>query len=83
MEIGVRSVVITDTQTMIGYRKSLMTPRLIPRVATINENSPICIMLNPPRTAVYSVCPDNRMPEVDEMICPAMTTRVMMTIYPI
>ena len=38
---GVRNEVITDTQTIIGYRWSLMTPRFIPRVATMNENSPI------------------------------------------
>ena len=52
MKIGVVKDVMTDTHTTTGYRKSLITPSDIPRVATIKENSPICTMLNPPRTAV-------------------------------
>lgn len=31
MNIGVVNVVITDTHTTIGYRKSLVTPRVVPR----------------------------------------------------
>ena len=41
MNRGVVNVVITDTHTTTGYRKSLITPRLDPSVAMIKENSPI------------------------------------------
>ena len=41
MNSGVVNVVITDTHTTTGYRKSLITPKLVPKVAIMKENSPI------------------------------------------
>ena len=64
MKRGVTNAVMTETHTMIGYRKSSMTCRLMPRVATMNENSPIWTMLDPPRIAVCRVCPESRKPMV-------------------
>ena len=38
---GVVKVVMADTATAIGYKKSLVIFKLMPRVAIIKENSPI------------------------------------------
>mgnify|MGYP001719950746 CR=1 FL=1 len=40
---GVINVVKTETATMTGYKKSLVTPNVKPNDAIINENSPICV----------------------------------------
>ena len=44
---GVVNVVTADTATTMGYKKSLVTFNVIPKVAMINENSPICDKLIP------------------------------------
>ena len=41
MIYGVKKVVTTDTDTTIGYILASSTPRLMPKVAMMNENSPI------------------------------------------
>jgi hypothetical protein len=57
-------VVIADAPTATGKRKSLMTPRLRPRVATMNANSPICAMLIPTWTDCFKGCPESSAPIV-------------------
>ena len=44
---GVVKVVTAATATTIGYKKSLVTFSVVPKVAMINENSPICDKLIP------------------------------------
>ena len=65
-----RKVVITDTATTTGYRKSLITPSERPSEAMINENSPICAIEKPQRMADLSDSPPNIKENVPKMPCP-------------
>ena len=47
MKYGVVKVVITETATMMGYIVESNTPSVVPNVAMMNENSPICVRVNP------------------------------------
>ena len=50
------------------------TPRLVPRVAMMNENSPICVSEKPDSRASLSGWPVANMPKVPNTIMPTMTT---------
>ena len=69
MKYGVKNVVITDTDTIIGYSVLLITPSDVPRVAMINENS-----------AMRSGCPVISMPPVPNTIMPTITIAERMRI---
>jgi hypothetical protein len=47
MKKGVVNVVMADTATAIGYKKSIVTFKDTPKEAMIKENSPICERLIP------------------------------------
>ena len=70
MQKGVVKVVITDTATIIGYKKLLITPRLMPREAIIKENSPICARLKPQCTEVLRLWPEASTPPVEKISLP-------------
>ena len=74
MQKGVVKVVITDTATMIGYKKSLVTPRLLPMLAMMKENSPICTKLKPQCMAVFRLLPAANTPQMEKNICPKIVT---------
>ena len=74
---GVVNVVIADTATAMGYKKSLVIFKLIPSVAIINENSPIRAKLKPVWIEVFSFCPEIIDPTVTENIFPKITSKVI------
>lgn len=80
MKYGVKNVVITDTDTIIGYSVLSITPSDVPRVAMINENSPICTSENPDSMAMRSGCPVISMPPVPNTIMPTITIAERMRI---
>ena len=63
-------MVITDTATTTGYRKSPITPSDRPREAMINENSPICAIENPHRIADFSDSPPSMKEKEPKIPCP-------------
>ena len=69
-------MVITDTATTTGYRKSLMTPNDRPSEAMMNENSPICAIENPQRMADFRLSPASMNAMEPKMACP---TRMVST----
>ena len=75
-------VVMTDTATTMGYSVFSSTPRLMPRVAMIKANSPICVSEKPDWMATLRVCPVTSIPKVPDMIMPAMTTADSSSIGP-
>ena len=62
-------MVITDTATTTGYRKSLITPNERPSEAIINENSPICAIEKPQRMADFSDSPASMKEKEPKMAC--------------
>jgi len=72
-------VVIADTATPIGYRKSLVTFSVRPREAMMKENSPICAKPMPVRKALRVSCPPTNVPNVQVTTFPATTAMVMTT----
>ena len=67
---------MAEAPTATGNRKSLVTFRVSPRVATINANSPICAMLIPTCMDCFKGCPDNSAPRVVANILPKIVSRV-------
>ena len=65
-----RNVVITDTATTTGYRKSLITPKDKPSEAIMNENSPICAIEKPQRIADFKDSPPSMNENVPKTLCP-------------
>ena len=55
-------VVIAEAATAIGYKKSLVTFKVKPKVAMIKENSPIWAKLIPACTDVFKGWPDSNEP---------------------
>ncbi|MNL27529.1 hypothetical protein D3C87_1491240 [compost metagenome] len=51
---GVVNVVMAETATTTGYKNELVTLSVIPNVAMINENSPICDKLIPVCTDCFN-----------------------------
>ena len=82
MKNGVVKVVITLTVTMMGYTLSSSTPSVVPSVAMINENSPICVRLKPLSIAILSGWPVASMPVVPNTIIPTITTTDSSVIVP-
>ena len=66
-------MVITETATTIGYRKSLVTCKDTPNEAIINANSPICVKLKPHCIAVFKGFPERITPNVPKIACPIIT----------
>ena len=66
-----------DTDTMMGYMKSSITPKLMPTVAMINENSPICPKHIPARTELRRLSPESSMPTPELSDLSTTTTTVM------
>ncbi|CAM5629548.1 hypothetical protein RLIN73S_04637 [Rhodanobacter lindaniclasticus] len=54
--------------------KSLITPSERPSVAITNENSPICAMPSPARSAVRGSCPTTSTPRLQASVLPTITT---------
>ena len=67
-----------DTETMMGYRKSSMTPKLIPTVAIMKENSPIWPKHRPALTELRRLSPESSMPK-PELNDLSRTTTIVMT----
>ena len=67
---------MAETATIIGYKKSLVTFNVIPNVAMMNENSPICDKLIPVCIDCFRGCPENSAPIVDKNDCPRITAKV-------
>lgn len=75
---GVRNVVMTDTATTTGYRKSLITPNDNPNDAMMNANSPICAIENPQRMALRRDSPPRRKLKEPNTDCPIMIVSTML-----
>ena len=78
------NVVKTDTATTMGYRKSLVTPSDVPRVARMKANSPICVSEKEHFMEVFRDWPESRNPQVLRIVWPSMTAAMMLmmgTIY--
>ena len=74
MKYGVVKMVSTETATMIGYMRGSSTPRLMPSEAMMNENSPICVSVNPLSMATRRFWPVTSIPSVPNNIMPVITT---------
>ena len=70
-------MVITETATTIGYKKSLVTCRDTPKEAIINANSPIWVKLKPHCIAVFNGLPERITPNVPNVACPKITAIVI------
>ena len=70
-------MVTTDTPTAIGYKYGLVTLKLRPKAAIINENSPICDILMPACMACLRPLPASIEPMVTLTDLPMITTPVM------
>ena len=67
------------TATATGYRKSLLTCRLMPSVAMMNQTSPICAVLMPRRIEVRPSCPAITLPTLTATILPTITAMLTTT----
>ncbi|MCY1432507.1 hypothetical protein D9M71_485070 [compost metagenome] len=74
------SVVIAETATATGYKKSLVTCRVMPSAAMMKENSPICESPIPTRSEVRPSLPAIKAPMPQDSILPSTTAMVMTTI---
>ena len=73
---GVVSVVTAETATATGKRKSRVAPRDVPRLARMNENSPICARLMPVWIARRVPLPVRNAPKATAADFPSMTRRM-------
>ena len=79
IKYGVNSVVIAETATAIGYRKSLVTFRVTPSDAMMKENSPICANPMPTRREVRVSLPPTKAPKEQASTLPTITASVITT----
>ena len=73
-------MVITETPTAMGYKKSLVTFSDKPSVAIMNENSPIWERLIPACKEVLSGCPEMIAPTATNRVFPKITTNTRMAV---
>ena len=82
MSKGVSRVVSADTAMATGMRNERSTPRLTPRPAMMNENSPICARLIPDCTERRTPLPATNEPTLTPRTLPHTTTAARISTAP-